>query len=48
MHVEMKFYFPAEYVWISLIVTVILTLAVIQPALWRATHLKPGDALRYE
>jgi putative ABC transport system permease protein len=48
MHVEMLYFFPAEYVWISLIVTVILTLAVIQPALWRATHLKPGDALRYE
>jgi putative ABC transport system permease protein len=48
MHVEMTFYYPMEYIWISLIVTVILTLAVIQPALWRATHLKPGDALRYE
>ncbi|UCF09053.1 MAG: FtsX-like permease family protein [Thermoplasmata archaeon] len=48
LHVEMTFYFPMEYIWISLIVTVVLTLAVIQPALWRATHLKPGDALRYE
>jgi putative ABC transport system permease protein len=48
LHVEITYYFPAQYVWISLIVTVILTLAVIQPALWRATHLKPGDALRYE
>jgi putative ABC transport system permease protein len=48
MHVEMSYYYPMEYIWISLIVTVILTLAVIQPALWRATHLKPGDALRYE
>ncbi len=48
MHVEMAYSYPMEYIWISMIVTVILTLAVIQPALWRATHLKPGDALRYE
>ncbi|UCG69697.1 MAG: FtsX-like permease family protein [Thermoplasmata archaeon] len=48
LHLEMTFYYPMEYIWISLVVTLILTLAVIQPALWRATHLKPGDALRYE
>lgn len=48
LHVEIAFIFPAEFVFISLIITLIMTLMVIQPSLWRATHLKPGDALRYE
>jgi putative ABC transport system permease protein len=48
MHMEMAFIFPTEYILISLVLTLIMTLVVIQPALWRATHLKPGDALRYE
>lgn len=48
LHLEMTFLFPIEYVFISLILTLIMTLIVIQPSLWRATHLKPGDALRYE
>ena len=48
LHVEFTFIYPIEYVFVSLIVTLIMTLMVIQPSLWRATHLKPGDALRYE
>jgi putative ABC transport system permease protein len=48
MHLEMAFIFPMEYVLISLVLTLIMTLVVIQPSLWRATHLKPGDALRYQ
>jgi ABC-type lipoprotein release transport system permease subunit len=48
LHLEMAFIFPTEYVVISLVLTLIMTLVVIQPSLWRATHLKPGDALRYE
>jgi putative ABC transport system permease protein len=48
IHLEIAFIFPVEYVFISLILTLVMTLLVIQPSLWRATHLKPGDALRYE
>jgi putative ABC transport system permease protein len=48
LHLEMAFLFPMEYVIISLVLTMVMTLVVIQPSLWRATHLKPGDALRYE
>jgi putative ABC transport system permease protein len=48
LHLELAFIFPTEYVLISLVLTLIMTLVVIQPSLWRATHLKPGDALRYQ
>jgi putative ABC transport system permease protein len=48
LHLEMAFIFPTEYIVISLVLTLAMTLVVIQPSLWRATHLKPGDALRYE
>jgi putative ABC transport system permease protein len=48
LHLEIAFIFPIEYVFVSLILTLIMTLVVIQPSLWRATHMKPGDALRYE
>jgi putative ABC transport system permease protein len=48
LHLEIAFIFPTEYILISLVLTLIMTLVVIQPSLWRATHLKPGDALRYE
>ncbi|UCE39261.1 MAG: FtsX-like permease family protein [Thermoplasmata archaeon] len=48
MHIDIAFIFPVEYIFISLILTIVMTLLVIQPSLWRATHLKPGDALRYE
>jgi putative ABC transport system permease protein len=48
MHIDIAFIFPVEYIFVSLILTLVMTLLVIQPSLWRATHLKPGDALRYE
>jgi putative ABC transport system permease protein len=48
LHLEMAFIFPVEYIVVSLVLTLVMTLVVIQPSLWRATHLKPGDALRYE
>ncbi len=48
LHLEMAFIFPTEYIVISLVLTLAMTMIVIQPSLWRATHLKPGDALRYE
>jgi putative ABC transport system permease protein len=48
LHLEMAFIFPTEYIVISLVLTLAMTLVVIQPSLWRATHLKPGDALRYQ
>jgi putative ABC transport system permease protein len=48
LHLEMAFIFPTEYIVISLVLTLAMTMVVIQPSLWRATHLKPGDALRYE
>jgi putative ABC transport system permease protein len=48
MHLEMTFIFPLQFVLIALVITTVATLIVIQPPLWRATHFKPGDALRYE
>lgn len=48
MHFKITFLFPMQFVLIALIITIVGTLIVIQPPLWRATHLKPGDALRYE
>ena len=48
MHLEMTFVFPFQFVLIALVITTVATLIVIQPPLWRATHFKPGDALRYE
>ncbi|UCH87884.1 MAG: FtsX-like permease family protein [Thermoplasmata archaeon] len=48
MNLDMTYIFPMNYILISLVLTVIISLVVIQPPLWRATHFKPGDALRYE
>jgi putative ABC transport system permease protein len=48
MNFEMTFYYPFEYIFLSLVLTTLITLVIIQPSLWKATHLKPGDALRYE
>lgn len=46
--VELTYLFPAIFVVVSLVVTVAVTLIVIQPPLFRAVHFRPGDALRYE
>jgi putative ABC transport system permease protein len=48
MNLEITYIFPVEYILISLVLTLVMTMVVIQPSLWRATRLKPGDALRYE
>jgi putative ABC transport system permease protein len=48
MNIDMVFYYPMEYILLSFILTILLTLVIVQPSLWKATHLKPGDALRYQ
>jgi putative ABC transport system permease protein len=48
MHLEMTYLFPMQFILYALVITLVMTFIVIQPPLWRATHLKPGDALRYE
>jgi putative ABC transport system permease protein len=48
MHVEITFLFQIQFVLAALLITLIITAIIIQPPLWRATHFKPGDALRYE
>lgn len=45
--VDMAFIFPAANIAITLIGTVVLALLVLLAPVRRATHLKPGDALRY-
>ena len=45
--VDLSFVFPAANVAITLVGTVVLTLLVLLGPVRRATHLKPGDALRY-
>jgi putative ABC transport system permease protein len=45
--VDIDFAFPAANLAITLIGTVVLTLLVLLGPVRRATHLKPGDALRY-
>ncbi len=48
MHVQIVFLFPIQFVLVALVITMLITILIIQPPLFRATHLKPGDALRYE
>jgi ABC-type antimicrobial peptide transport system permease subunit len=48
MNFEMSFVYPLEYILLSFVLTILMTIVIIQPSLWKATHLKPGDALRYE
>jgi len=48
MDVEAPFFQPALNVPIVLVITVIVALLIIQFPLWRATHIRPGDALRYQ
>ena len=45
--VDLSFVFPAANIAITLVGTVVLTLLVLLGPVRRATHLKPGDALRY-
>jgi putative ABC transport system permease protein len=47
VNVDLSFVFPTANIAITLIGTVVLTLLVLLGPVRRATHLKPGDALRY-
>jgi putative ABC transport system permease protein len=46
LHVELTF--PLAYVFWAFVITFVGTLLLIQLPLWRATKIKPGDALRYQ
>ena len=48
IRIEIEFIFPMYYLFITFLLTLGITILIIQPSLWKATHLKPGDALRYE
>jgi len=48
MQLDMTYLFPMNYILIAFLLTVAISTVIIQPPLWRATHLRPGDALRYE
>ncbi len=48
LDVEAPFYFPAKYTLLVLLITVAMTLLIIQVPLKRASRMKPGDALRYQ
>ena len=47
-NIEVPLLFPARYILISLAITMILSLIIIQFPLRRATNFKPGEALRYQ
>ncbi len=47
-NIEVPLLFPARYTLISLGITIILSLIIIQLPLRRATNFKPGEALRYQ
>jgi putative ABC transport system permease protein len=48
IRIDLLFVFPINYIIITFLLTLGITILIIQPSLWRATHLKPGDALRYQ
>jgi ABC-type antimicrobial peptide transport system permease subunit len=48
MNSDFDMVFPIRILFIAGIVTLVLTIIVVQPPIWKATHLRPGDALRYE
>jgi ABC-type lipoprotein release transport system permease subunit len=48
MQLDMTYLFPLNYIFMSFLLTMAISMVIIQPPLWRATHLRPGDALRYE
>jgi ABC-type lipoprotein release transport system permease subunit len=45
---DIAYIFPLPFVIASLIVTLAITVMIIQPPLWRAGHFRPGEALRYQ
>jgi len=48
MTLEMDLLYPAQFMLVALILTVILTIAIMQPPLMRASRFRPGEALRYQ
>jgi ABC-type lipoprotein release transport system permease subunit len=48
LDVEAPYLYPAKYVLYVLVVTMIMTMAIIQFPIRRAARMKPGDALRYQ
>ncbi len=48
MKIEVPSYYAWGYIPWAFVVTVLGTMLVIQPPIWRATRFKPGDALRYQ
>jgi len=48
LDVDAGFLFPINYILWVLVITVVLTLAIIQLPIRRAARMKPGDALRYQ
>jgi len=48
MDIEADFLYPLLNVPIVLVITLIVALLIIQIPLWRATHIRPGDAIRYQ
>jgi putative ABC transport system permease protein len=48
MNSDFDMVFPVRILFIAGIVTLALTVIVMQPPLLRASRLRPGDALRYE
>ena len=48
MHFTVDIHYPVSYLLWSLAVTMIGAIIIIQIPIWRATRMKPGDALRYQ
>jgi len=48
MDCDFALVFPIRIIFIAGAVTLVLSLSVIQPPLFRAVRFKPGDALRYQ
>jgi putative ABC transport system permease protein len=48
MNSDFDLVFPVRILFIAGLVTLVMTVIVIQPPLWKATRMRPGEALRYE
>ncbi|MGA1848007.1 MAG: FtsX-like permease family protein [Thermoplasmatota archaeon] len=48
LNIEADFLFPLLNLPIVLVITLAVGLLIIQPPLFRATHIRPGDAIRYQ
>jgi ABC-type lipoprotein release transport system permease subunit len=45
---DIAYIYPLPFVLASLFATLLVTVLIIQPPLWKAGHFRPGDALRYQ